>query len=266
MTDRSHDIARIEQALKVAGTVLSAFRSGHLAAAAKSNSDPVTEADLAVDRALRTELVRPGEAWLSEETADDPTRLEASRVWVVDPLDGTREFVDGLPEWCVSVALVEKGQAVAGGILNPAADFLALGGEGLGCHLNGTRTAVSNAQALENARVLASRTEVNRGQWDHWNGTGLEVEPMGSVAYKLARVACGLADATWTLVPKHEWDVAAGVALITAAGGWVVDLDGLPPMFNRPNPLMSGLIATGPGLAGRLSRQSLATGSLALVN
>jgi myo-inositol-1(or 4)-monophosphatase len=113
--------------------------------------------------------------------------------------------------------------------------------------------------------VLASRTEVTRGQWDHWNGTELEVEPMGSVAYKPARVACGLADATWTLVPKHEWDVAAGVALIRAAGGWAVDLDGLSSTFNQPNPIMSGLIATGPGLAGRLNHQSLAAGSLVLV-
>jgi myo-inositol-1(or 4)-monophosphatase len=266
MTDHSGDLARIETALALAGTVLSRFRSGHLLATAKTNSDPVTEADLAVDRALRKELVGPGEAWLSEETADDLSRLGASRVWVVDPLDGTREFVQGLPEWCVSVALVEEGQAVAGGILNPAAGFLALGAEGLGCHLNGGRAAMSGAKALQNAKVLASRTEVNRGQWDHWNGTALEVEPMGSIAYKLARVACGLADATWTLVPKHEWDVAAGVALIRAAGGWAVDLEGLSPRFNRPNPLMSGLIATGPGLAGRLNHQSLAAGTLTLVN
>lgn len=266
MTNRIDDLARIERALKVAGTVLAGFRSGHVAAAAKSNSDPVTDADLAVDRALRTELVKPGEAWLSEETADDRTRLDARRVWVVDPLDGTKEFVEGLPEWCVSVALVEEGEAVAGGILNPAAGFLALGAEGLGCHLNGRRAAKSRAKDLENATVLASRTEVNRGQWNHWHGTGLAVEPMGSVAYKLARVACGLADATWTLVPKNEWDVAAGVALIRAAGGWAVDLEGLAPTFNRPNPLMSGLIATGPGLAGRLNHQSLAAGTLVLVN
>ena len=266
MTDRTKDLARIEQALKVAGSVLSGFRSGHVAAAAKSNSDPVTEADLAVDRALRAELVKPGEAWLSEETADDRTRLEAARVWVVDPLDGTKEFVEGLPEWCVSVALVEEGEAVAGGILNPAAGFLAVGAVGLGCYLNGGRVAVSGVKALEKATVLASRTEVNRGQWDHWKGTGLEVEPMGSVAYKLARVACGLADATWTLVPKNEWDVAAGVALIKAAGGWAVDLEGRPPAFNRPNPLMSGLIATGPGLAGRLNQKSLAAGTLTLVS
>jgi myo-inositol-1(or 4)-monophosphatase len=233
---------------------------------AKSNSDPVTEADLAVDRALRTELLRPGEAWLSEETADDQTRLEANRVWVVDPLDGTKEFVEGLPEWCVSIALVENGQAIAGGILNPAADFLAVGAVGGECRLNGAVASATDLSDLARARVLASRTEVTRGQWDQWQGTGLEVEAMGSVAYKLARVACGLADATWTLVPKNEWDVAAGVALLLAAGGWAVTLDGDPPTFNRPNPLMSGLIATGRGLAGRLNYQSLAAGSLALVN
>ncbi|MEX0698513.1 MAG: 3'(2'),5'-bisphosphate nucleotidase CysQ [Acidimicrobiia bacterium] len=266
MKDRTNDLARIEQALAVAGRVLSGFRSGHLEAAAKANSDPVTEADLAVDRALRNELVRPGEAWMSEETADDPARLSASRVWVVDPLDGTKEFVQGLPEWCVSIALVEDGEAVAGGILNPAADFVALGAQGLGCRLNGVAVRPSALAELARASVLASRTEVTKGQWDQWRGTGLDVEPMGSVAYKLARVACGLSDATWTLVPKNEWDVAAGVAMLLAAGGWAVTLEGELPRFNQPNTLLSGLIATGPGLAGRLSPQSLAAGILTLVN
>lgn len=252
MKDRTNDLARIERALLVAGDVLTSFRSGHVSTSAKANSDPVTEADLAVDRALRKELVRPGEAWLSEETADNPARLAAGRVWVVDPLDGTKEFVEGLPEWCVSIALVEDGEAVAGGIFNPAADFVALGAEGLGCHLNGAAVGVSETCDFNRMTVLASRSEVRQGEWIGWDGSELSVIAMGSVAYKLARVACGLADATWTLVPKHEWDVAAGVALVRAAGGWAVTLDGAPVRFNQARPWLSGLIAAGPGLVGKL--------------
>jgi myo-inositol-1(or 4)-monophosphatase len=257
MKDRTNDLARIEQALLIAAEVLTSFRSGHVPTTAKANSDPVTEADLAVDRALRNELVRPGEAWLSEETADDPARLAASRVWVVDPLDGTKEFVEGLPEWCVSIALVEDGEAVAGGILNPAAEFVALGAQGLGCRLNGAVVGLSETCDFDRATVLASRSEVRRGEWRAWDSSALSVVAMGSVAYKLARVACGLADATWTLVPKHEWDVAAGVALVRASGGWAVTLDGKAPQFNQARPWLSGLIAAGPGLAGKLEPEFL---------
>ena len=96
--------------------------------------------------------------------------------------------------------------------------------------------------------VLASRSEVKRGEWESFRRKDFEVKPVGSVAYKLALVAAGLADATWTLVPKHEWDIAAGVALLQAAGGDVYSLEGEPPSFNQKNPLLSGLIAHAPGL------------------
>jgi myo-inositol-1(or 4)-monophosphatase len=122
---------------------------------------------------------------------------------------------------------------------------------------------MSNARDLNQATVLASRSEVGRGEWRRWDAGEVVVVAMGSVAYKLARVACGLADATWTLVPKHEWDVAAGVALVRASGGWAVTLNGEEPRFNQPRPWLSGLIATGPGLAGRLDHESLSAGTLA---
>jgi myo-inositol-1(or 4)-monophosphatase len=248
MTTRAADLARIEDALRVAAEILRGFEPGRVAFGHKDNRDPVTLADLEVDQALREELLNGREGWLSEETSDSPDRLTARRVWVVDPLDGTREFVDGIPEWCVSVGLVEDGVAVAGGILNPAADFLAVGAVGFGCRLNGMPVQASRISTLAGALVLASRTEVARGEWSHWGEPGFQIQPMGSVAYKLARVACGLADATWTLVPKHEWDVAAGVALVTAAGGWAATLDGGSPRFNQSEPRFLGLIAAGPNL------------------
>src|SRR5256885_11577774 len=129
MTDhsRSEILERIQSALEAAGTVFSRFTSGAIEAEYKAGHDPVTEADRSIDAVLRSELLRNGEGWLSEETLDDFTRLDRSHVWVVDPLDGTREFVAGIPEFCVSVAMVENGRPIAGGILNPATNEVFLG-------------------------------------------------------------------------------------------------------------------------------------------
>ena len=120
-------LKRIHAALEEARTVLKGFTPGAIEAQYKVGTDPVTEADRAVDAVLKKNLLRPGEGWLSEETVDDFTRLDKERVWVVDPLDGTREFVQGIPEFCVSIAMVENGVPVAGGICNPATDELILG-------------------------------------------------------------------------------------------------------------------------------------------
>lgn len=244
--DRQRDLGRIRKALDAARQVLTRYTPGDIAHRIKSGAgDPVTEADLELDRVLRESLLRDGEGWLSEETADDPSRLERRRVWVVDPLDGTKEFVQGIPEWCVSVGLVEDGEPVAGGILSPAADLLILGAVEEGVTLNGEPAGVRDTDRLDGARVLASRSEVARGEWERFTGDVFEVVPMGSVAYKLARVAAGLAEATWTLVPKNEWDVAAGTALVRAGGGVVHTPDGDAPRFNRRDTRLPGLVAHG---------------------
>jgi myo-inositol-1(or 4)-monophosphatase len=256
--DRIRDLARIEQGLALAASIMARYQSGSTPTKYKPNRDPVTAADHEVDRALRELLTSEGEGWLSEETADQTIRLADRRIWVVDPLDGTREFVEGLPEWCVSIGLVEDGEAVAGGICNPAAGFLALGADGLGCTLNGLPVSFQPVEAITNCLVLASRTEVREGHWDYLRNAPFSVAPMGSVAYKLARVACGLAEATWTLVPKHEWDVAGGVALMHASGGWTQTLEGRRPRFNLRLPRMGGIYAVGPGLPPAVRRRLLA--------
>src|SRR5450432_490554 len=122
MADHSHTetLKRIQSALESARQVFSRFTLGAIEAEYKAGHDPVTEADRAVDAVLRQELLRDGEGWLSEESVDNPDRLDKQRVWIVDPLDGTREFVNGLPEFCVSIGFVENGKPVAGGIYNPA--------------------------------------------------------------------------------------------------------------------------------------------------
>src|ERR1700716_3830804 len=121
MTSSYSDIlSRISAALEAACEVFSRFTPGAIEAEYKAGHDPVTEADRAVDAVLCQNLLRDGEGWLSEESADDLSRLDRERVWVVDPLGGTREFVMGLPEFCVSIGFVENGKPVAGGIYNPA--------------------------------------------------------------------------------------------------------------------------------------------------
>ncbi|MGD2067588.1 MAG: 3'(2'),5'-bisphosphate nucleotidase CysQ [Gemmatimonadota bacterium] len=244
-------LARIESALRAAESEARRFTPGSVEWEQKSGDarwDPVTEADQAIDDVLRTSLPADGEGWLSEETGDDPGRLACHRVWVVDPLDGTREFVQGIPEWCVSIGLVEDGRPVAGGILNPATGELVLGAEGVGVTLNGEPVRARRKHGLRGAVVLASRSEHRRGEWERYAGADFEVRPCGSVAYKLGLVAAGLADATWTLVPKHEWDVAGGAALVVASGATVLHRDGTEPRFNARNPLLSDFLAGEAGL------------------
>jgi len=242
------DLQRIAEALERANAALRRFTPGEVASCRKAGDDPVTEADTTVDALLRELLPRDGEGWLSEETEDDLSRLGRRRVWVVDPLDGTREFVSGIPEWCVSIGLVVDGEAVAGGICNPATGETIVGARGLGVTLNGRPARVSDRRALAGAQVVASRSEVKRGEWEGYDDDSFAIRPTGSVAYKLALVAAGVVDATWTLTPKHEWDVAAGVALVLAAGGSVVAGSPEELRFNREKPRLTRLIAANPAL------------------
>ena len=241
-------IERIQSALEGAQEVFRRFRPGEIATEYKAGHDPVTEVDRELDTLLRKRLLRDGEGWLSEESVDDLSRLRSKQVWIVDPLDGTREFVAGIPEFSVSIALVEDGRAVAGGILNPATKETFLGSLDSGITHNGIPAQSSQRMTLEGATVLASRGESTRGEWERFRGAPFQVVAVGSVAYKLARVAAGLADATFTLSPKHEWDVAGGAALVESSGGFIRPLERTGLAFNQPLPQISGLIACGPGL------------------
>lgn len=256
---REDDLARIRAGLVAAGEALADFTPGAIEVEMKRGGDPVTAADKAVNEVLLKLLPQDDEGWLSEETRDDPKRLGRHRVWVVDPVDGTREFIQGIPEWCVSIGLVEDGRAVAGGIYSPTAEQLFLGSLETGVTLNGRPASPSRRTDFDGCVVLASRSEINRGEWEEFANEGFEVKPTGSVALKLALVSAGLADVTWTLVPKHEWDVAAGAALLTAAGGSVVvpGADGSvsEPVFNRPKPLFPGFVATPPGLTAAVHKR-----------
>lgn len=211
--------------------------------------DPVTVADLRANDCIHAAIraAFPDDGWLSEETKDSRDRLARRRVWIVDPLDGTKEFTLHIPEFCVCIALVEDGVPVVGVSYNPATDELFDAAQGLGLRLNGAPARCTDHGDVASARVLASRSEDKRGEWDPYKSL-MCVELTGSVAFKLALIAAGRADGTFSLTPKHEWDICAGAALLTEGGGRITDCDGQPLRFNREKPLLPGLIATNAAL------------------
>jgi myo-inositol-1(or 4)-monophosphatase len=239
------ELALAKKAARAAGDILrSHWQKGGYQIESKGHDNPVTQADLEADRALKKILHEPFPeyGWLSEETADSGARLECRRVWIVDPLDGTKEFIKGIPEFVVAIALVEDGVPVMGVTYNPIRREMFWAARGTGCHLGTRRVRVTRTRALKRARVLASRSETGRGEWEAFVGR-LEAIPMGSVAYKLALVAGGKADATFTRSPKSEWDVASGAALIMEAGGTVTDIGGRAVRFNQKQVKLEGFIA-----------------------
>src|ERR1700741_4489681 len=244
----SEILQRLEAAIGDARANFARFPSGDIDAEFKVGHDPVTEADRAIDAVLRQNLLRDGEGWLSEERVDDLARLDKECVWVVDPLDGTREFVKGIPEFCASIGYVRNGSPVAGGIFNPATNETFIGAIDSGVLYNGEPARASQRNGVQGASALASRSEIKRGEWKKFEQGPLQIVAMGSVAYKLAKVSAGLADITFTLTPKNEWDVAAGAALVVSGGGFVTTLDNAPLRANNRDPRLSGLISGVPNL------------------
>ena len=219
----------------------------------KDNYSPVSETDIAVNEFLQERLRDPSGkiGWLSEETADTTERLSKSRVWIVDPLDGTKEFTQHIPEFCVCVALVEEGVVQVGVSYNPAEDLLFAARRGGGTTLNGKPVRCTTRATVADSVVLASRSEDKRGEWDAYK-TLMKVKLTGSVAYKFAQISAGMADATFSLTPKNEWDICAGTMLVEEAGGVVTDRFGKPLTFNNAKTLLPGLIAASSVLYGPL--------------
>jgi myo-inositol-1(or 4)-monophosphatase len=245
-------LARIHNALVAATAAVKQFAPGASGVRNNKGSDVITQVDRKVSDVLREALLGRGDGWLSEEEVDDLTRLSRDIVWVVDPIDGTQEFLDGIPEWCTSIGLSIGGVAVAGGICNPASGELFLGSLRTGVTYNGRPVHASLRTSLDGALVLASRQEYLRGEWALFEGKKFSIRPTGSVAYKMALVSAGLADATWTLSPKHEWDIAAGVALVKAAGGYVDCIRTAKLQFNQRELLLPGLVASSKGLVNHV--------------
>lgn len=253
------DAALLEDAARAAGEIaLRHFRAGPTATEKPGGLGPVTAADLEVDRMLRAELTaaRPGYGWLSEESEDGPERLEAERVFVVDPIDGTRTFATGGRAWAHSLAVVERGRVVAGVVLLPLLERCYRAAAGGGATLNGRAIAVSARAEIEEATVLASAAQLDPR---HWRGATprLERHMRPSLAYRLCLAAEGRFDAMLTFRDCWEWDVAAGDLIAREAGARATTRIGAPTVYNNAVPLVPGLVVAGPalhaGIMGRLA-------------
>jgi len=208
---------------------------------------PVTEADLAVNRYLEDHLqaARPDYGWLSEESPDDDARLLRSRVFVIDPIDGTRSFADGSRTWAHSLAVVEAGQPVAAVVYLPQRALLFAAATGQGATCNDALIAASHAQDADTAHVLSAKPALDAQHWTDGIPPGFKRSHRPSLAYRMSRVADGSYDAMLTLRPTWEWDIAAGVLILQEAGGVVTDRCGRALSFNRPDALQNGVVAGG---------------------
>ncbi len=213
----------------------------------------MTEADLAVNDALAStlRLARPDYGWLSEETEDDDARLSADTVFIIDPIDGTQNFVEGGRTWAISIAIANKGQISAAVIYLPSRDKLYAAGLGLGATLNGTSLTATRAGMAADSTVLAARPSF---QDKHWRDGAPPVDRhyRPSLAYRLSLVGQGRFDGMLTLRPSWEWDIAAGALIVTEAGGRITDRTGAPLRFNNAHPALNGVVAAGPPLHSAL--------------
>jgi myo-inositol-1(or 4)-monophosphatase len=255
------ELAAARAAAAAAGEVIARFAGGARESTLKAEDSPVTQADLeanaAIESVLRAEF--PGDAILSEETRDERSRLAAERVWLVDPLDGTKEFIEGIPEFAVSIALALRGEPIVGVVLQPTTQECFFGARGSGAWLGAQRLRVSVAARLADCRMLSSRTEMRRGQLDRQRGWFREVVPVGSVALKLALVAAARADFWLSVAPKSEWDVCAGDLLVREAGGTFATLDRGVRRYNQADVLLAPpMAAGGPALVAEFAARSRA--------
>ncbi|MEM6943594.1 MAG: 3'(2'),5'-bisphosphate nucleotidase CysQ [Pseudomonadota bacterium] len=254
------DRALLVEAAEAAGAIaMQAFGGAYRIEEKPDDQGPVTEIDHAVNGALARALrgARPGYGWLSEETADGPERLAADRVFIVDPIDGTRAFIAGQKGWGVSVAVAEAGQIVAAAVHLPARDETFSAALGGGASKNGAALAPSaDPVDLSEAELLAARPALEP---KHWPGgvPAIKRSFRSSLAWRLCLVAEGRFDAMLTIRPTWEWDIAAGALIAAEAGRVVTDASAAPLVFNAPSPSAGGIMAAGPALHAQLAKGRL---------
>lgn len=237
------DLDLISHAAKKAGEIAFEFFGSKNDVWQKHGNSPVSEADYAVDRFLKETLLnaRPNYGWLSEETEDNADRLNSKRLFVVDPIDGTRGFLAGHKQWCVSVAVVEAQSPIAGVLNCPALEEHFVAAKTLGAFLNGTRMQpLKNVdiQTMTGSRKLIEVMEA-RDDRDY------EVLPfVPSLAYRVAMVANDKLDAALARPGAHDWDLAAADVILSEAGGKLTDIMGAPRLYNQPTPRSGSLIAS----------------------
>ncbi|WP_341212561.1 3'(2'),5'-bisphosphate nucleotidase CysQ [uncultured Limimaricola sp.] len=245
-TDHSDDLALLVAAAREAAPIAIEFRAPKVWDK-PDGAGPVCEADLAVDALLRERLgaARPSYGWLSEETADAPERLDAARIFVVDPIDGTRAYLEGSADWAHSLAVAENGRIIAACVLLPRHDLLYTATLGGGAFLNGEPIHASTQTDPARATLLGPRLAMSP---KHWSGG--DVPPVrrafrSALAWRLCLLAEARFDAMLTIRPTWEWDIAAGSLILTEAGGTATDRRGAALSFNKPHPQSDGVLAGG---------------------
>ena len=246
--ERAADVALLAAAAEEAGEIALRWFRRDPQVWQKAGGSPVSEADLAVDRHLKQRLLaaRPDYGWLSEETADGPERLERARVFVVDPIDGTRAFVDGDDQWTVSLAVVEAGRPIAAALIQPATGALWLAAAGAGARRDGEPLAVADRAALDGSRVSGPSRFLERTAITGAGFASRRFVP--SLALRIAQVADGRLDIAYGSGNAHDWDLAAADLLVQEAGGRVAVPSGEPLVYNRAVPRHPPLVAAVPGL------------------
>jgi myo-inositol-1(or 4)-monophosphatase len=242
------DLELLKDAALEAGALAMTFFRRNPSQWAKAGGSPVTEADMAVDTLLRTKLLaaRPRYGWLSEETRDDPARRSSARIFVVDPIDGTRGFINGDDRWCVSVAVVEGERPLTGVLYAPARDEFFTAAHGRGAWLGNIRLAVSRTADPAGARLCGPRGWLRTRAVGHL-GADLQ-EHVPSLAYRFASVASGRFDAAFASPRANDWDLAACDLLVHEAGGRLAGLDAAAPLYNQEIPRHGALAAANEGL------------------
>lgn len=241
-----NDVELVIQAARAAGDIGLKYFKEDPEVWTKGNDSPVSEADIAIDHYLQETLLtaRPDYGWLSEETEDNEDRLSKDRVFIVDPIDGTRGFIEGTENWMVSIAIVEKGKPIVGVLYGPVLDKLYVATLGGGATCNGKDISPAIGPALSDgeyaipARIAQSiqdslQTQMTRSRHIH------------SLAYRIALVADGGLAGTIARPTAEDWDVAAADLILREAGGAFTGLDGLPPIYNRLNTQHDWLLASG---------------------
>lgn len=249
MPSAASDLALLESAAREAGAIARASWGRPVKTWSKGAAGPVTEVDLAVDKLLHEKLMaaRADYGWLSEEQPDNRERLTRKRAFIIDPIDGTQAFIAREPRFTISIGLSENNKAAAGVIYNPITDEMFSGAIGHGATLNGKPIQASKTDRLEDATLLGKKRFFADDKWpEPWPRMNLEFRP--SIAHRLALVGAGHVDGVILAGFKHEWDIAAGAAIVEAAGGIVTDPWGAPLRFNQDMPRAPGVVAAGPGI------------------
>jgi myo-inositol-1(or 4)-monophosphatase len=250
MSELLAELELISAAAREAGRIALDYRARGLTVHSKPGGSPVSDGDLAVDAFLKDVLLRarPDYGWLSEETPDNPDRLSADRVFIVDPIDGTTAYIGKEPWFVIAIAVVEEGQPIAGVIHAPVLEEHYVAIAGGGAQMNGEPIHASRACVLEGATMAGDPRMFKSPRWPEPWPEEMQVSQRNALAYRMAVVAAGDFDAAVSMGWKNDWDVAAGDLIAREAGALCTDPLGRPLVFNSPRARNPGLVCAAPGL------------------